>query len=168
MSERGVVRRRSDGRHVLHQRAVFVGFHDPLYLEWAAEHTNHLLKTALENWKERNPNARQLDRIARVFDLPEQEWIATRAIQYINTAFANCKERNSRSRQLDRIARVFDLPEKEIRHFREFSKSCSESWIAQIDNWLEDHSAPKGRQRRVEAGIHVYGYVGRSQKIAAT
>lgn len=94
------------------------------------------------------------------------EWIATRAIQYINAAFMNF-ERKPGSRQLDRVASVFDLPEKEVSHFREFSKNCSESWMAQIDNWLEDHSAPKGRQRRVEAGIHVYGYVGSVQKIAS-
>ena len=35
-----------------------------------------------------------------------------------------------------------------------------ECQLSDIDNWLEDHSAPKGRQRRVEAGVHVYGYVG--------
>ena len=95
------------------------------------------------------------------------EWIATRAIQYINAACTNF-QRKPGSRQLDRVASVFDLPEKEVPRFREFSKACSESWMAQIDNWLEDHSAPKGRQRRVEAGIHVYGYVGSVQKIASS
>ena len=101
-------------------------------------------------------------------ELDSLEWMAMRATQYLNAAFANWKEGNPSSRQLDRIARVFDLPEKEVPHFREFSKSCTESWIEQIDNWLEDHSQPQGRQRRVEAGVHVYGYVGTVQNGAPT
>jgi hypothetical protein len=55
---------------------------------------------------------------------------------------------------------VFDLPESDIPRFREFAKSRAESCIDEIDNWLEDHSSRKGVRRRVEAGIHVYGYVG--------
>jgi hypothetical protein len=101
-------------------------------------------------------------------DSTRLEWIATRATQYLNSAFANWKKRNPNCRQLDRIARVFDLPEKEVPHFREFSKNCTESWMEQIDNWLEDHSQPKGRQRRVEAGVHVYGYVGTVKNGAPT
>jgi hypothetical protein len=128
MSKRGVIHRRADGRYVLHQRAVFVGPRDPLYLEWAATHAIHHLKTALENWKQRNPNVRQLDRVARVFDLPEEE----------------------------------------VPKFREFAKSRAESYLEEIDNWLEDHSTPKGGQPRVEAGVHVYGYVGSLETIAPT
>lgn len=128
MSQRGVIHRRADGRYVLHQRAVFVGARDPVYLEWAATHAIHHLKTALGNWKQRNPNVRQLDRVAR----------------------------------------VFDLPEKEVPKFREFAKSRAESCLEEIDNWLEDHSAHSGRQRRVEAGVHIYGYVGNLQTIAST
>jgi hypothetical protein len=127
MSKRGVVHRRADGRYVLHQRAVFVAARDPIYLEWAATHAIHHLKTALGNWKQRNPNVRQLDRVAR----------------------------------------VFDLPEKEVPKFREFAKSRAESCLEEIDNWLEDHSAHNGRQRRVEAGVHIYGYVGSLQTIAS-
>jgi len=128
MSRRGVIHRRPDGRYVLHQRAVFVGARDPVYLEWAATHAIHHLKTALGNWKQRNPNVRQLDRVAR----------------------------------------VFDLPEKEVPKFREFAKSRAESCLEEIDNWLEDHSTHNGRQRRVEAGVHIYGYVGSLQTIAST
>jgi hypothetical protein len=124
MSKQGVIHRRADGRYVLHQRAVFVGTRDPVYLEWAASHAIHHLKTALGNWKQRNPNVRQLDRVARVFDLPERE-----------------------------------LP-----RFREFAKSRAESCLEEIDNWLEDHSTRKGRHRRVEAGVHIYGYVGSLQR----
>jgi len=127
MVKRGVVHRRADGRYVLHQRAVFVGARDPVYLEWAATHAIHHLKTALGNWKQRNPNVRQLDRVAR----------------------------------------VFDLPEKEVARFREFAKSRAESCLEEIDNWLEDHSTQKGRQRRVEAGVHIYGYVGSSRAIVS-
>ena len=118
MIKRGVIHR-IDGRYVLEQRAVFVGARDSLYLEWAATDAVHHLKTALENWKESNPNVRHLDRVAR----------------------------------------VFDLPEREVPNFREFAKSRAESCLEEIDNWLEDHSVPKSRQRKVEAGVHVYGYV---------
>ncbi len=128
MSKHGVIHRRADGRYVLHQRAVFVGARDPVYLEWAATHAIHHLKTALGNWKQKNPNVRQLDRVAR----------------------------------------VFDLPEKEVPKFREFAKRRAESCLEEIDNWLEDHSSPKGRQRKVEAGVHIYGYVGSLQTIAST
>jgi hypothetical protein len=128
MSKRGVIHRRADGRYVLHQRVVFVGARDPVYLEWAATHAIHHLKTALGNWKQRNPNVRQLDRVAR----------------------------------------VFDLPEKEVPKFREFAKSRAESCLEEIDNWLEDHSTHKGRRRRVEAGVHIYGYVGSLRTIAST
>jgi len=119
MSVRGVVRRRSDGRYVLMQRAVIAAHLDPVYLEWAATVAGHFLETAVENWKERNPDARQVDRIAR----------------------------------------VFDLPNKQVSNFRLFAKKRAESWLEEIDNWLEDHNAPTGRQRRVEAGVHVYAYV---------
>jgi hypothetical protein len=128
MNKHGVIRRRTDGRYVLQQRAVFVGVRDPVYLEWAATHAIRHLKTALENWKQRNPNVRQLDRVAR----------------------------------------VFDLPEREVPKFREFAKSRAENCLEEIDNWLEDHSAAKGRQRTVEAGVHVYGYVGSVQNPAST
>lgn len=87
------------------------------------------------------------------------EWTAALAGRYLDTAFGNWQHGDPSSRQLDRVARVFDLPEKEVAHFREFTKSRAESWLEEIDNWLEDHSAPSGRQRRVEAGVHVYGYV---------
>lgn len=123
MTVRGVVRRRTDGRYVLLQRAVLVGNPDPVYLEWAATIATQHLRTALKNWKERNPNARQLDRVAR----------------------------------------VFDLPAKEVSNFRVFAKNRAESWLEEIDNWLEDHQTP-GRRRRVEAGIHVYGYVRTARK----
>jgi hypothetical protein len=93
------------------------------------------------------------------------EWTAALAGRYLDTAFGNWKHGDPSSRQLDRVARVFDLPAKEVPHFREFTKSRAESWLEEIDNWLEDHSAPSGRQRRVEAGVHVYGYVGRARSI---
>jgi hypothetical protein len=125
MSARGVVRRRTDGRYVLLRRAVLVGRRDPVYLEWAATVATEHLKTAIENWKERDREARQLDRIARVFNLPENE----------------------------------------VSSFRAFAKTRAESWLEEIDNWLEDHDAPKGKRRRVEAGVHVHAYV-RSEKTA--
>jgi hypothetical protein len=127
MRKHGAIHRRADGRYVLLQRAVFVGARDPVYLEWAATHAIHHLKTALGNWKQRDPNVRQLDRVAR----------------------------------------VFDLPEKEVPKFREFAKNRAESCLEEIDNWLEDHSSHKGRQRRVEAGVHIYGYVGSPQTIVS-
>jgi len=120
MSKRGLIHRRADGKYVLHQRAVFVGARDPVYLEWVATHATHHLKTALGNWRQRNPDVRQLDRVARVFDLPASE----------------------------------------VPKFREFAKSRAESCLEEIDNWLEDHSTRTNRQRRVEAGVHIYGYVG--------
>jgi hypothetical protein len=125
MSVSGAICRRADGRYVLLQRHIIVGSHsEDAYLAW----------------------------------------VTTLAAQYLHTAFENWKESNLSSRNLDRIARVFNLPEKEIPHFREFAKNRAESWLEEIDNWLEDHSSPKGRQRRVEAGVHVYGYVGSVQK----
>jgi hypothetical protein len=119
MSARKVVRRRTDGRYVLLQRAVLLGKRDPVYLEWAATVATEHLKTAIENWNEKDREARQLDRIAR----------------------------------------VFNLPEREVSSFQAFAKTRSESWLEEIDNWLEDHDAPGGRRRRVEAGVHVHTYV---------
>jgi Family of unknown function (DUF6502) len=127
MRARGVIRRRRDGRYVLLRRAVIAGHLDPVYLEWAATVAAHFLETALENWKERDPEARQVDRVAR----------------------------------------VFNLPEREASNFRLFAKKRAESWLEEIDNWLEDHDAPGGRLRRVEAGVHVHGYV-RSASANAT
>lgn len=124
MSARRVVRCRSDGRYVLLRRAVLVGKRDPVYLEWAATVATEHLKTAIENWNEKDREARQLDRIARVFNLPENE----------------------------------------VSRFRVFAKTRAESWLEEIDNWLEDHDAPRGRRRRVEAGVHVYGYVRSARK----
>lgn len=127
MSKRGVIQRRGDGRYMLQQRAVFVLARDPLYLEWATNLAIHHLRTAIENWKQVNPNVRQLDRVARVFDLPESE----------------------------------------VPKFREFAKRRAESCLEEIDNWLEDHNERKGRKRTVEAGVHVYGYVGSAQNAAS-
>jgi len=118
MSVRGIARRRWDGRYLLLKRAVLVGNPDPVYLELAATVATLHLRTAIENWEEKNPKARQLDRIAR----------------------------------------VFFLPEKEVPNFREFAKGRAESWLEEIDNWLEDHNAPPSRRGRVQAGVHVYGY----------
>jgi len=119
MTARGVVRRRADGRYVLLQRAVLVGKRDPVYLEWAATVATEHLQTACENWQARDREARQLDRMARVFNLPAHE----------------------------------------VASFRLFAKNRTQSWLEEIDNWLEDHDAPKGRRRGVEAGVHVYAYV---------
>jgi len=119
MSARQVVRRRADGKYILLQRAVLVSKRDPVYLEWAAAVATEHLKTGFENWKERNRGARQLDRTARVFNLP------------VNEASS----------------------------FRIFAKRSADSWLEEIDNWLEDHDAPEARGRRVEAGVHVYAYV---------
>ena len=93
------------------------------------------------------------------------EWTAALARRYLDTSFANWKQDDPSSRQLDRVARVFDLPEKEVPHFREFTKRRAENWLEEIDNWLEDHSRSSGRQRTVEAGVHVYGYVGTVRKV---
>lgn len=119
MRIRGIARRRKDGRYVLLQRAVLIGYPDPVYLEWAATIAAQHLTTAIENWEERDPG----------------------------------------DRHLDRIARVFNLPEREVPRFRDFAKRRAKSWLEEIDNWLEDHDAPKRRQRGVQAGVHVYGYV---------
>jgi Family of unknown function (DUF6502) len=119
MTARGVVRRRKDGRYILLRRAVLVGKRDPVYIEWAATVATEHLKTTIENW--------------------------------------NATDREAR--QLDRIARVFNLPEDEVSRFRAFAKTRAQSWLEEIDNWLEDHDAPRGRRRRVEAGVHVYAYV---------
>lgn len=119
MRIRGIARRRKDGRYVLLQRAVLVGYPDPVYLEWAATIAAQHLTTAIENWEEKDPDCRHLDRIAR----------------------------------------VFNLPEREVSRFRDFAKRRAKSWLEEIDNWLEDHDEPKRRQRRVQAGVHVYGYV---------
>ena len=127
MRIRGIARRRKDGRYVLLQRAVLVGYPDPVYLEWAATIAAQHLTTAIENWEEADPN----------------------------------------DRHLDRIARVFNLPEREIQRFRDFAKKRAKSWLEEIDNWLEDHDAPKRRQRRVQAGVHVYGYVVGAQRPSA-
>lgn len=127
MRMRGIARRRRDGRYVLLQRAVLVGYPDPVYLEWAATIATQHLTTAIENWEEKNPNYRHLDRIAR----------------------------------------VFNLPDREVPRFRDFAKKRAKSWLEEIDNWLEDHDAPKRRQRRVQAGVHVYGYVVGPQRPSA-
>ena len=119
MRTRKVVRQRADGRYVLLQRAVLVAKRDPVYLEWAAAVATEHLKTAIENWKEKKREARQLDRTARVFNLPAGQ----------------------------------------ASKFHAFAKKRAESWLEEIDNWLEDHDAPKARGRRVEAGVHVYAYV---------
>lgn len=119
MIARRIVRRRKDGCYVLLRRAVLVGNPDPVYLEWAA----------------------------------------TVAVQHLRTAFENWKERNPRARQLDRIARVFHLPKKDVATFQIFAKNRAERWLEEIDNWLEDRDARNARRHRVEAGVHVYGYV---------
>lgn len=118
MIARRIVRRRKDGYYVLRRRAVLVG-NDPVYLEWAA----------------------------------------TVAVQHLRTAFDNWKERNPKARQLDRIARVFNLPTKDVLTFQELAKNRAERWLEEIDNWLEDRNAPHTHRHRVEAGVHVYGYV---------
>jgi len=87
------------------------------------------------------------------------EWAAAVATEHLKTAFENWKERDRDARQLDRTARVFNLPEDQASRFRVFAKKRAQSWLEEIDNWLEDHDAPNARGRRVEAGVHVYGYV---------
>lgn len=119
MIARRIVRCRKDGCYVLRRRAVLVGNPDPVYLEWAA----------------------------------------TVAVQHLRTAFENWKERNPRARQLDRIARVFNLPTKDVSKFQVFAKDRAERWLEEIDNWLEDRNAPNADRHKVEAGVHVYGYV---------
>lgn len=128
MTAHGAIRRRRDGRYVLLQRQVIYRRGGPGYLEW----------------------------------------IAALATKYLQTAFANLKKGDPKSRNLDRLARVFDLPEKEVPRFREFAKNRTESWLEEIDNWLEDHSAPTRSQHTVEAGVHVYGYVGSLENLAST
>ncbi len=119
MQVRGIAKRRRDGRYVLLKRFVLVGHPDPVYLELAATVATQYLAAAIENWEERNPGARQMDRIAR----------------------------------------VFNLPEKEVPRFRDFLKRRTASWLEEMDNWLEDHDEPERRRRRVQAGVHVFGYV---------
>jgi hypothetical protein len=124
MRYRGIASRRRDGRYVLLKRFVLVGHPDPVYLELAATIAAQYLKAAIENWGERNPGARQLDRIARVFNLPELA----------------------------------------VPRFRDFVKRRTASWLEEMDNWLEDHDEPSRRRRRVQAGVHVFGYVAGAER----
>lgn len=86
------------------------------------------------------------------------ELAANFAALYLKSAVENWKETNPSARHFDRIARVFHLPEKEVPLFRDFVKRRTASWLEEMDNWLEDHDEP-GRHRRVQAGVHVFGYV---------
>jgi len=119
MRVRGIARRRSDGRYVLLKRFVLVGHPDPVYLELAATVATQYLRAAIENWEEENAGARHIDRVAR----------------------------------------VFNLPEREVPRFRDFVKRRTASWLEEMDNWLEDHDEPARRRQRVQAGVHVFGYV---------
>lgn len=127
MCEQRVIQVLSDGRYQLLNRTVILADRDPLTLAWIATNASQYLTTAIENWKARNPT----------------------------------------TRQVDRISRVFNLPEKDVSHFREFAKSRAANCLEEIDNWLEDRDAPSGKRRRVEAGVHVYGYVGSMDSVTS-
>ena len=86
------------------------------------------------------------------------ETAANFAALYLEAAAENWEETDQSARHFDRIARVFHLPEKEVPMFRDFVKRRAASWLEEMDNWLEDHDEP-GRRRRVQAGVHVFGYV---------
>jgi Family of unknown function (DUF6502) len=86
------------------------------------------------------------------------ETAANFAALYLEAAAENWEETDQSARHFDRIARVFHLPEKEVPVFREFVKRRATSWLEEMDNWLEDHDEP-GQRRRMQAGVHVFGYV---------
>ena len=86
------------------------------------------------------------------------ELAANFAALYLRSAVRNWEEKEPSARHFDRIARVFNLPVKEVPKFRDFVKRRAEGWLFEIDNWLEDHDEPTSRRRRVQAGVHVYGY----------
>lgn len=86
------------------------------------------------------------------------ETAANFAALYLEAAAENWEETDQSARHFDRVARVFHLPEKEVPLFRDFVKTRATNWLEEMDNWLEDHDSP-GRARRVQAGVHVFGYV---------
>jgi hypothetical protein len=88
------------------------------------------------------------------------ERVVTLATQYLAMGLENLNEPRLLDRDLDRISRVFHLPTKYVSEFRAFSKDRAKLFLEEIDNWLEDRSAPRDRAMTVEAGVHAYGYVG--------
>jgi hypothetical protein len=86
------------------------------------------------------------------------ETAANFAALYLEAAAENWEVTDQSARHFDRVARVFHLPNKEVPQFRDFVKRRATSWLEEMDNWLEDHDEP-GKGRRVQAGVHVFGYV---------
>jgi hypothetical protein len=80
----------------------------------------------------------------------------------LHTVQYNVKSGGKSPPLIERAASVLDLPATEVPEFRRFTHQQAKTFLANVDDWLENHRAKgkEGRRSSVKsAGVHVYAYL---------
>lgn len=89
------------------------------------------------------------------------ERFATNVTRLFWSGLRNLKSAaNQSARNLDREARVTHLPERYAPAFLAFAKESAQAFLSVIDNYLESHDDPSTSEPTLEAGMHVYTWLG--------
>jgi hypothetical protein len=106
------------------------------------------------------------DRSAKItnFDDYLAEHIANGVLRLVETAHFNFTPAGKRAPLLQRAAAVRALPTRLRRRFRAYVNEQGNSFVTNIDDWLEAHSARQGdnstkrRQTVARAGVYAFAY----------
>lgn len=97
------------------------------------------------------------------------EHLAHSVIRLLSTVQYNARTNAGGGALFERYAHVPNLKRSHLQAFRDFSNQQGEALIDTTNDWLESHrrlSSNKERKATIEAGLHVFAYVGKSRLIS--
>jgi len=94
------------------------------------------------------------------------EHLAHSVMRLLGTVQYNARTKSGGGALFERYAHVPNLKRSQVQAFRDFSNQQGEALIDTTNDWLESHRKVRSGQAKtgsLEAGLHVFAYVGRNQ-----
>jgi hypothetical protein len=96
------------------------------------------------------------------------EHLAHSVVRLLSTVQRNAKTASPHSVLFERYAHVPNMSARNLSAFRDFTNQQGEALIDTTNDWLESHRSKSNVARRIrplQAGLHVFAYVGEKTKI---
>ena len=94
------------------------------------------------------------------------EHLAHSVMRLLSTVQNNARTKSGGGALFERYAHVPNLKRSQVQAFRDFSNQQGEALIDTTNDWLESHRRVRSSQAKggsIEAGLHVFAYLGRSR-----
>jgi hypothetical protein len=94
------------------------------------------------------------------------EHLAHSVMRLLSTVQSNARTKSGGGALFERYAHVPNLRRSQVQAFRDFSNQQGEALIDTTNDWLESHRrirSGKAKTGSIEAGLHVFAYLGRSR-----